>query len=271
MELLKIFLTGYICQILLTAGVIALCGCLIALLRRGFCALMGKAGPVILLITGIVGTPVHELSHAMMCILFGHKINRIRLYQPSSQDGNLGYVDHSYKKSNVYHLIGNFFIGTAPVTVGCGCLILIMLLLVPDICHLVIGNISGVGNVNEIGYLAGCIADSVKDIFDPIYFDSAKYWIFIVLAVMISSHMEMSASDVKSCLGGFGILAILWLVICGIIFLISPVTHSALTEYAASFGMLVFAFMSVALIFLCLLWALGLIIKLISLPFSARS
>ena len=71
------FLAGFLTQVMSTAGVIFLFGWIIALLRRGFCNVAYRSGPRILLLTGIIGTPIHELSHALMCLIFGHKIEEI--------------------------------------------------------------------------------------------------------------------------------------------------------------------------------------------------
>ena len=116
-------MTDFFVQLLSTVGIIALFGLLIALLRRAFCAAFKTHGSRILLFTGIVGTPIHELSHALMCIIFGHKITAIKLFDPKAKDGSLGYVSHKYDKKNLYHKIGNLFIGIAPVFLGGGIII----------------------------------------------------------------------------------------------------------------------------------------------------
>ena len=56
----------------------------------------------------------------------------IRLFQPDLETGVLGYVNHSYNKRNMYKVLGNYFIGVAPI-VACfwfqGCFVLYYLLM----------------------------------------------------------------------------------------------------------------------------------------------
>ena len=68
--------------------------------------------------TGWLGTPVHEMGHAIFCIPFGHTITEMKLFTPKSDDGSLGYVNHSYNPRNPWHQIGNFFIAFGPIILG---------------------------------------------------------------------------------------------------------------------------------------------------------
>lgn len=250
---------GYVLQILYTVGTVAVFGLLIALMRRLFCRISGRSGPKILLATGIIGTPIHELSHALMCVIFGHRITEIKLYQPNSNDGMLGYVSHSYRRKNVYHQIGNFFIGTAPVTVGSGVLVLLMLLLIPD----AFGSfIDSVGSIDGIGDVFIGIFDCIGAIFENI--GAWQTWVFLFLAIMIASHMEMSVADIKGGLGGLGIMAAIWLVVSSVIFLISDTAFEGITNATASFALILSAFLSLALVFLAIMSLIALIVKLIA-------
>ncbi len=257
------FFIGYLCQILLTVGIIALFGLIIAGLRRLFCSVCGRSGPTLLLITGLVGTPIHELSHALMCVLFGHKITEIKLYQPNSNTGTLGYVTHTYNKKNIYHQIGNFFIGTAPITIGSGVLLLVMGLLIPDTFDMMI---SEAESISAIGDFIPFISAVLEELF--VYGASMwQTWVFLVLAIMIASHMEMSGADIKGSLGGLGILSLLWLIVSGAIFLISESSFEDITAIFTSFSLVLSAFFSIAIIFLVILVFLALLIKLITAPF----
>ena len=90
---------------------------------------MGRKG---VFVTAWLGTPVHELAHAAMCVVFGHRVTELKLFSPDEQTGTLGYCKHSYNKKNPYHVIGNFFIGIAPVISGLAAVYLLMTLLSPN-------------------------------------------------------------------------------------------------------------------------------------------
>ena len=73
------FILYFLQMAVLSLGVIVLCGFAVRLCAKLFSALIGSASDSIFDITAIIGTPIHELGHAIMCPLFGHKIQKIKL------------------------------------------------------------------------------------------------------------------------------------------------------------------------------------------------
>lgn len=60
---------------------------------------------------GGIGVIVHELSHLMMALLFGHKITQVTLLNvPTPENPTLGSVRHSWNEQNKYQQLGNFFL-----------------------------------------------------------------------------------------------------------------------------------------------------------------
>ena len=258
------FLSGFLMQLLSTAGIIFLFGWIIALLRHGFCRVTGRGGPVILLITGIIGTPIHELSHALMCLIFGHKITDMQLYDPSAEDGTLGYVSHTYRKRNVYHQIGNFFIGVAPVLLGGIVIILLLALFLPDAFDAISSEIdslcaSDIASFPVLEFFS-FVGTAIAAIFSGESLAVWQGWVFIILALTISTHMEMSGADIKSGLRGLAFLLVVMLAANGLIYLISPVAFSAITASIVSFGLALAAILSISALFLMLLLVIALII-----------
>ncbi len=268
------FLLGFITQIISSVGVIFIFGWLISLLRRGFCALAGRSGPAILLVTGIVGTPIHELSHALMCLIFGHTITEIKLFRPNADDGTLGYVSHTYKSKNIYHQIGNFFIGIAPVVLGGGAIYLLLLILLPDACDTVIAEISVMQGFElvdlPVAEFFGFVFSAIAAIFAPENFESWQGWVFLVLALMIASHTEMSSSDIKSGFKGLLFVSILLLLVDVVLYFLFPDAFFAFSEATMSFALVFSAFLSISVIFLFVMLLIALIFRGIGMLFSRK-
>lgn len=83
-------------------------------------------------LTAWIGVPIHELGHAIMCVLFRHKIVATQFFPTDTSQGALGYVQHQYNHKSVYQRIGNFFIGIGPIISGITALILLMRYFVPE-------------------------------------------------------------------------------------------------------------------------------------------
>ena len=270
-------LTNFLYQMLFTVGLVVLFGSVIAFCRWLFVRLLGMAGYRTLLCTGIIGTPVHELSHALMCLIFGHKITEIKLYDPSGNGGALGYVAHSYHKKNIYHQIGNFFIGIAPIVVGSGVLLLLMLIFIPDIQANVVNDIkaslvifSGVADGNTISAYISLIWAIVKDIFSFSYFGNARWWVFFVLAVMISSHMELSPADIKGGARGFLYISAILLAVDVVVGLISKSALSAITSAMSFASLYIAGFLWLSAVFSVSLVVIALLLRGIKRLFGGR-
>lgn len=74
----------------------------------------GRISRPVYYLSSLVGTPIHELSHYVGCLLFFHKVTGIKLF-PTSTTGTLGYVLHSWNTRSIYQSIGCFFIAVAPM------------------------------------------------------------------------------------------------------------------------------------------------------------
>lgn len=264
-------LLNYLYQVIFTVGIIVIFGLIIALCRRGFCRLIGYNGPRILLATGVIGTPIHELSHALFCVIFGHRIVEMKLYQPDSDDGTLGYVSHTYNPKNIYHQIGNFFIGVGPILGGSGVLLLLMWLLTPTVFGGVMDTLGGLEpfvDFSSVGDYMLTLWEVVAQIFSGENLTDWRWWIFIVLAFMIASHMELSTADIKGSVVGLLILLGLILTMDIILFVISVESLATVTSAMASFALYVVGFLFLSGVFALAMLFIALIVRGIRLIFG---
>jgi len=162
-------------------------------------------------LTGWIGTPVHELGHAIFCILFRHRILEMRLFAPNSADGTIGYVYHSYNTKSVYQRIGKFFIGVGPITFGAVVIYALLYFLVPNREEIfnnlhqqsqVIINNGAIGFLSTLSSMWDTVKITLQSLFVTENFASYKFWIFLYVAVCVASHMELSPPDIKGAAGG---------------------------------------------------------------------
>lgn len=173
--------------------------------RRIFAKTLGAKTE--LYITGWIGTPIHELSHALFCVIFNHQINDIKLFTTKSD--TIGYVLHSYDSRSWYQQIGNFFIGVGPIIIGALIVYFLFLLLAPELKENIFSvNIdydksAGILNMiysvisNIFISILNIFSNIVKNIFASRSYKNIGFWIFIYLSISIASHMELSPADIS--------------------------------------------------------------------------
>ncbi len=212
-----------------TLGALVICGLCVSLCRRLFVYLMGGGvGRGIVIGTSLLGTPIHELSHALMCLLFGHRITEMRLWQPAASDGTLGYVTHSYNRRNPYHILGNLFIGIGPVLGGMGVLTLILALCFPGTLAAYMASAATLiedGNASLVqGFtlffeglrlFPSMVREAMTNGEVPVW---ARV-IGVICLFSVSLHIELSPADIKGALKSvplYLLLVLLLTVICGL-------------------------------------------------------
>ena len=169
-----------------------------SLLRTVIVRKIGTMPYVYLTAPGVI---VHELSHAGFCLLFGHTVTDMRLFSPQD-DGTLGYVSHQYNPRNLYHQIGNFFIGTGPIWGGAALLWLLSCWLLPE---------AVTAGTKSIPLQ---MLEFMKMFFTLSFWSSWQGWLWLYLAFTISLHITLSPADLKGALAGFCFLLFLILFCC---------------------------------------------------------
>ena len=182
----------------LTLGTLVACGFAVRLCATVFSRLLGCHSGNVFDITAVVGTPVHELGHAVMCILFCHRITDICLWSPRARDGVYGYVEHSYNRKNIWAGIGNLFIGFGPLFSGLGVTVLMLWLCFPTQWAGYLGSSQALA-ANE--FTAREIVQNVFSLMQSLPYAFRESWLRALagLAVMlsISLHVSLSWADVK--------------------------------------------------------------------------
>ena len=102
----QILLTSVI-QLFSLIGVIIVIGFLLgyleSLTRMYWSRAFGRKG---FLLTAWIGVPIHELGHAIMCVLFRHKIVTTQFFPTDTSQGALGYVQHQYNQKVYINELG---------------------------------------------------------------------------------------------------------------------------------------------------------------------
>lgn len=161
-----------------------------------------------------IGIPVHELSHALCCVLFGHKIQRIVLFNPDRR-GTLGYVAHSYDNRQLWKVLGNFLIGIAPLFGGLSCIYLLTLLLLEDSGSLLLiiksAFMDDLYSIHLDSLLT--LSSDLVFFFKNAYLASPYYVItWAYLCAAISLHLSPSNEDIKGSWSGLILLLVFYLI-----------------------------------------------------------
>lgn len=160
------------------------------------------------------GVMVHELGHAFFCVLFLHRITRMRLFSPAS-DGSLGSVSHSWNPRSPYQTIGNFFIGTGPIWFGTTIVCLLAWYLLGSAAGDAVRDLATSSNGTTRAAMASQVGALAWQLFvsllRPSLVSTWQFWIFGYLMFCIGSHITLSRPDIKGAAGGFASLVTLLL------------------------------------------------------------
>jgi len=201
-----------------------------------------------------LGTPVHELGHALFCVIFLHKIQEIRFFQPDRETGTLGYVYHTWNPRNPWHVLGNFFIGIGPVVLGCAALFAVFYFLIPDSSQVwdsIIAGVNSLGASASVGDYFTVFRDSIPSILNLIFtsdnLNTWQFWVFLYLSICIASNVRLSWADIKGSLSGLGCIILPFLIL-NLILLLAGRTSESVFPYTASVLGAVYSLLILALI-----------------------
>lgn len=152
----------------------------------------------VVLWTGWLGAPVHELSHALMCLLFRHRVDEIALFEPDQESGRLGYVRHSWRPESWFEEVGNLFIGMAPLLGGSIILAVLLWMFYPHAASAGIDAAKAGGDSGLLIEQTWRVATSIAgQILTMQNMGTTRFWIFLYLVLCVGSHMAPSGSDYR--------------------------------------------------------------------------
>jgi len=168
----------------------------------------------------LVGTPVHELGHALFSLLFGHKILAIKLFDPKGKEGAYGYVKTRYTRRNPFHETGLFFSGIGPVLICSIALYAITWLLLGTKVHqLMPVSITAESflSLSAISALGTGIISAINGFGVLLMgFISGSWWkllLYFYLLFSIGSSMTLSPQDISQAAKGFLFVTVVLLLV----------------------------------------------------------
>ena len=201
-----------------------------------------------------LGTPIHELGHALFCIIFGHKITKIEFFKPDPQTGTLGYVNHQWNKGNPWQVLGNFFIGIGPVIIGCLVLLGLFYWLIPEggeAWDSIIAGVSNIGTDSSIADRLEVFKDSlftfIQYLFTASNITTWQFWLFCYLSICVAANIRLSWADIRNSLSGF-LYVIVLLLIINVVGLLTGLSDDGLFPFTASSLSIVYGLLILALI-----------------------
>ncbi len=210
--------------------------------------------------TGMIGVPIHELSHLIAAKIFFHKVKSIKLFQKMDDEGTLGYVNHEYDKHNPYHQIGNFWIGIAPIIGGTFVIIVMMYFMnntmFQEYFNLFVQPVSTV-NDQLVGMTIISYAKTTLKMFSAENLKDIKVIIFCLISMCVALHMSLSKADMKSSING------LICIFAGIVLLNIFKLKYELIFNIYHYNLILTEILGLSLIFAILAWMISLLLRII--------
>lgn len=240
-----------------TFGVAGVCAYLTECTHRATFALLGRrAGRFFWYATALPGAPVHELGHALFCLLFAHRIERIRLL-PDHRGA--ACVDHSYTRRNPYAALGCVPIALGPIF---SCLLVMLLVLrglFPDALAVYSGTLEGLRENTGLppAEVLRCGWGIIRALFSDHSYPVLVRISGIYLLLSMSLHVRLSVADLRSMAPGFPWVVLLSALIAAIIALTGEAALVATTAALQAFALLQCALFALILLFslICLVLA----------------
>ncbi|MBQ7338307.1 MAG: hypothetical protein IJW40_07630 [Clostridia bacterium] len=241
-----------------TFGVMAVCAYVVEQCHRATYALLGRrAGRFFWYATALPGAPIHELGHALMCLLFCHRIEEFHLLPGRS---HAACVEHSYHRKNPYAAFGNIPIALGPLFSCLAVMLGVLYLAFPNTMTTYLDTISALQDSGSISMMeAGReMWKMIRSLFTEASTPRFLRLLGAYLLVSMSLHVRLSTADLRSMAPGIPWAVLTTAVIAAVITLLGETALAATTAALQSFALLQ-----------CALFALILLITLLCLAVAA--
>ncbi len=201
------------------------------------------------LLTGWLGTPIHELSHAVTCWIFGHRIDDIQLFSPDPRTGRLGYVKHSFQSGHWWQELGTVAIATAPLFGGGAVLLALAGWFYPDSVREAWNAFTFDDRrsiVAQLQQLSIPLTTLLGGIFQWNNWGTVRLWVFLYLVLCVGCHWAPSRTDYQGAIRGAVVLGFM-LFAAGILLWVFPSVGSLAVNWLIAVGTVLVAMAILAL------------------------
>lgn len=196
------------------------------MLQSEFLESFGNNAGVWLLAPGVI---IHELSHAIMSLIFGMQITDMKLFIPHSPDGTLGYVSTAYNTSSLKDRIGMVFVGIAPL-IGNTFLVCLIYNLMFKQNAIIIWK-----NIKILFKQPNALFTILSQLFNITNYNPFKLIVFIIVMIILLSGFSLSQADLNTSSHGLIEWGILLLLVACLSYTI-PVLQTLLIAINISLG-----------------------------------
>ncbi|MCB9896515.1 MAG: hypothetical protein H6825_00800 [Planctomycetes bacterium] len=158
--------------------------------------LVSRLGFRSVLVTGWLGVPVHELSHVVACVLFGHTVERVQFFAPDARTATLGSVRHAWNPHNPWAQIGRLVIGVAPLLGGSAVLWTLARTLGPASASVPALEASA-GWQPALDAALAHARDLGAALLRADTWTTWRTWLFLYLALCVGTHLAPSGADLR--------------------------------------------------------------------------
>lgn len=250
-----------------------LIGLIVWACRSLYCFFVGnQSGYRLIKAASVLSTPMREVGHAMMAVLFWHRIEDVQLLNIGDPDGEFGFVEHSYNPRNPVALLGNFFYAMGPVVLGLLAVSLIFLTCFHGVLPAYFDEIRALGDAGAgVGEYLKAAFSFIPKMFT---LGEAAMWLRVIgcaLLVFLCLGIYVSPLELMEAASGIAILVGLVMAASGVMMLFDDRVMRIAIGGLRSFSTVVIALFLVVLVFSAGLLAFGALFGLIRTLFNIDS